>query len=165
MNCGCTWQRVLAVFATGVVFCGVIAVLLLGAPPITVAATEEHHDWTLFGGSVERNMVNLTEKNVPTAWDVKSGKNIKWVADLGSKAYGGPIISGGKIFIGTNNDNARNPRDREKGTNLPIDKGIIMCFDEATGARASVPAPSSRGSASGTSATAARSSAPPPRAS
>ena len=30
-------------------------------------------------------------------------KNVKWSQALGTKAYGGPIISGGKIFVGTNN--------------------------------------------------------------
>src|SRR5437899_8017877 len=68
----------------------------------------------MFGGSVQRNMVNTVEKNMPTDWDVKTGKGIKWVAELGSKAYGGPVISGGKIFIGTNNDRPRNPRDTNK---------------------------------------------------
>ena len=83
-------------------------------------------------------MVNLVDKDVPTEWDVKTGKNIKWMAELGSKAYGGPIIADGKIFIGTNNDRPRNPRDTEADPNNPakkigIDKGIVMCFNEADG--------------------------------
>jgi outer membrane protein assembly factor BamB len=99
-------------------------------PPAEAKADEAKGEtgraWPMFGGTVHRNMVNLVEKDMPTAWDVKTKKNIKWVADLGSKAYGGPVISGGKILIGTNNDR---PRDlKVKG-----DKGIIMCFDEATG--------------------------------
>jgi outer membrane protein assembly factor BamB len=140
MNCGCTWQRLLAVLATGVVFSGVVAVLLLAAPPITTAAAAEaHHEWPLFGGTPQRNMVNLVEKNILTDWAVKDekkkieAKNIKWVADLGSKAYGGPVIADGKIFIGTNNDRPRNPRDTDPDTKLAIDKSIIMCFEEATG--------------------------------
>jgi outer membrane protein assembly factor BamB len=90
--------------------------------------------WPLFGGSVFRNMVNNVDKNVPTEWSVEPGqqKNIKWAATLGSKAYGGPVVAGGKVFIGTNNDAPRNPRDRDK-EGRPIDKGIIMCFRESGG--------------------------------
>src|SRR5207302_1138788 len=80
----------------------------------------------MYGGGLQRNMANLTETNMPIAWDVAKGTNIKWSAKLGSKAYGGPIISGGKVFIGTNNDNPRDPK-------IKGDKGIVMCFDEATG--------------------------------
>src|SRR5260221_9138579 len=44
-------------------------------------------------------------------------------------------MSVGKIFVGTNNDATRNPRDtnKAKAQPTPIDKGILMCFDEATG--------------------------------
>ena len=42
----------------------------------------------------QRNLVNLVEKNIPPTGASRTGteKNIKWSADLGSKAYGGPII-------------------------------------------------------------------------
>jgi outer membrane protein assembly factor BamB len=52
--------------------------------------------------------------------------NIKWVVKPGSNAYGGPVIAGGKVFIGTNNENPRNPK-------IKGDKGVVMCFDEKTG--------------------------------
>jgi outer membrane protein assembly factor BamB len=82
--------------------------------------------WPMFGGSLQRNMVNTFEKNIPTDWDVESGKNIKWAAKLGSRAYGGPVISGGKVFVGTNNGSPRNPK-------IIGDKGIVMCFRESDG--------------------------------
>jgi outer membrane protein assembly factor BamB len=84
--------------------------------------------WPLFGGSLSRNLVNTVDKDIPQDFDVAKGKagNIKWSVNLGSKAYGGPIISGGKIFIGTNNGQ---PRDAK----LKGDKGVMMCFEEATG--------------------------------
>jgi outer membrane protein assembly factor BamB len=72
--------------------------------------------------------VNLTAKNVPTDWSVEEGKfkNIRWMAELGTKAYGGPVIADGKVFFGTNNGN---PRDKAvKGS-----KAILMCFDEESG--------------------------------
>jgi outer membrane protein assembly factor BamB len=61
---------------------------------------------------------------------------VLWKAQLGSRSYGGPIISGGKIFVGTNNKGARNPRDTRKnaeGEVETLDKGILMCFEEKTG--------------------------------
>jgi outer membrane protein assembly factor BamB len=84
--------------------------------------------WPLWGGSVQRNLVNLVEQNIATDWSVAKGKekNIKWSQPLGSKAYGGPIIAGGKIFIGTNNQRPRNKA-------VHGDKGILMCFRESDG--------------------------------
>src|SRR3712207_3683451 len=62
--------------------------------------------WPMFGGTPRRNLVNLAEKNIPDDWSFKEGKekNFKWAAQLGTLAYGGPVVSGGKIFVGTNND-------------------------------------------------------------
>lgn len=92
-------------------------------------------DWTMYGGTTARNMVNTTEKDLPVTWDVDEKKGVKWVADLGSKAYGGPIIANGQVFIGTNNEN---PRDKkwnfiDKKTGLLVDLGVVMSFEEASG--------------------------------
>lgn len=83
-------------------------------------------DWVTWGGKPNRNMVNTTEKNLPDEWDVASGKNVKWVADLGSQAYGNPIIAGGKVYVGTNNEGLRDPK-------VTGDKGNILCFRESDG--------------------------------
>jgi outer membrane protein assembly factor BamB len=90
-------------------------------------------DHTMFGGTVARNMVNTIDKNVADNFD-PNGPNVLWKAGLGSRAYGGPIISGGKVFVGTNNESAtpRNKRDLEKNGD-PIDRGVLLCFDEKTG--------------------------------
>ena len=52
--------------------------------------------------------------------------HVLWTADLGSKAYGGPVVADGKIFVGTNNQKPRDPK-------VVGDKGIVMCFEEKTG--------------------------------
>ncbi len=83
-------------------------------------------DWVLFGGTLQRNFVNTNEKNIAEDWDVETKKNIKWSANLGSKAYGGPIVAGGKVFVGTNN---AKPRDKA----IKGDTGVLMCFDEKSG--------------------------------
>src|SRR4026209_2797784 len=80
-------------------------------------------DWTMFGGTPSRNFVSTVAKNLPAKWNVEKGENILWSADLGSKAYGGPIVAGGRIFVGTNNGKPRDPKDRDaKGA--PIDLGV-----------------------------------------
>jgi outer membrane protein assembly factor BamB len=103
------------------------------------------NDHPMFGGNLHRNMVDLNAKfGAVQLMPVKDGDKVtkeadavvKWQAALGSRAYGGPVISGGKVFVGTNNDVPRNPRDQMKtpdGEVQPIDKGILMCFDEANG--------------------------------
>jgi outer membrane protein assembly factor BamB len=101
------------------------------------AANGGPNDHTMFGGTPDRNMVNLTAKNVPAKFNLDSPDDLVWKADLGSKAYGGPIVAGGRVYVGTNNQNPRNKRDVTKnadGDPEPADKGIVMCFDEKTGA-------------------------------
>ena len=82
-------------------------------------------DWPMWGGSPERNMVSLM-KGLPTSWDVKATKNVKWVAELGAQSYGNPVVAGGQVYAGTNNERPRNPR--EGG-----DRGVLMCFRESDG--------------------------------
>jgi outer membrane protein assembly factor BamB len=82
-------------------------------------------DWTTWGGSPDRNMVS-DETAIPESWDIKAGTNIKWKAQLGSQTYGNPVISRGRVFIGTNNGGERRPE-------IKGDKGIVLCLDERTG--------------------------------
>ncbi|HSU68160.1 MAG TPA: PQQ-binding-like beta-propeller repeat protein [Tepidisphaeraceae bacterium] len=57
-------------------------------------------------------------------------KNVKWVAKLGTQTYGNPTVSGGKVFLGTNNGW---PHYRE---DLTGDYGVLLALDQATGKRA-----------------------------
>src|SRR5207237_6626188 len=103
-------------------------------PAKQAAGKAATHPWPLFGGQLSRNMANTAERNVPTKWNTAKGKekNILWSADLGSKAYGGPVVADGKVFVGTNNVRPRDKRFvNEKG--MPIDMGILMCFAESDG--------------------------------
>jgi len=95
------------------------------------AAVYPAGDLNMWGGTPHRNMVSA-EKNAPTDWDMAEKKNVKWVAKLGSKAYGNPIISNGQVIVGTNNEAAYD----KKYTNADgeaIDGGVVMAFDEKTG--------------------------------
>lgn len=90
---------------------------------------------SMFGHDVTRNMVNPTAKNLPEKPE-PDGANQLWKATLGSRAYGGPTIGFGKVLVGTNNDSPRNKRDTVKnadGDEVPVDRGVLMCFDEKTG--------------------------------
>jgi len=80
--------------------------------------------WPMWGGTPDRNMVS--NQTVVSSWDVKTGKNVKWVAGLGSQSYGNPTVAGGQIYAGTNNELVRDPK--EGG-----DRGVLMCFRESDG--------------------------------
>ena len=79
-------------------------------------------DWPAWGGNdLGRNMyaraTGLPEtfdagktKAGSDEIDLKTTKNVKWVAKLGSQAYGNPTIANGKIFLGTNNETPRSPK-------------------------------------------------------
>jgi outer membrane protein assembly factor BamB len=82
-------------------------------------------DWPMWGGTPDRNMVSAM-KGLPTDWDIKTKKNVKWVADLGSQSYGNPVVAGGFVFVGTNNEGMRDPKQ-------PGDRGVLMAFRETTG--------------------------------
>jgi outer membrane protein assembly factor BamB len=82
-------------------------------------------DWPMWGGTPDRNMVS-DATGLPTEWDVKTGKNIKWVASLGSQSYGNPVVASGVVLIGTNNEAMRDPKQ-------PGDRGVLMAFRESNG--------------------------------
>jgi outer membrane protein assembly factor BamB len=93
------------------------------------AAVETVHDaCPMFGGTVHRNMVNTVDTGIADNFSVQPGqeKDVKWQAQLGSTAYGGPVIAGGKVFVGTNNEKPRDPK-------VTDDKGVLMCFRESDG--------------------------------
>ena len=80
---------------------------------------------SMWGFTPSRNLVS-DEKDLPEKWDPETGLNIKWRASLGSQTYAGPILIGGKVFVGTNNQGLRNPK-------LTGDRGVIMAFRESDG--------------------------------
>jgi outer membrane protein assembly factor BamB len=91
--------------------------------------------WPMYGGSPGRNMVNLKDKYNFGPIDPLKGLPLRWKADLGTRSFAQPVVAGGKVFVGTNNERPRNRRDEvfRDGEFEPIDKGVLMCFDSATG--------------------------------
>lgn len=94
-------------------------------------------DWPVWGGNTSRNFYSPEQgllsdfepgrlKRGTEEVDFATTRNVKWVAKLGSQAYGNPTVANGRVFVGTNNESPRDPRF--KG-----DRGILLCLDEKTG--------------------------------
>ena len=102
---------------------GVVITLLLGI--VSIGTAEDLPQW---GEKHSRNMVSI-ETGLIETFDLDSQENIKWVAPLGSETWSTPIAAQGKVLIGTNNNQPRDPR--HKG-----DRGVLMCLNENDGSLA-----------------------------
>ena len=83
-------------------------------------------DQPQWGEAWSRNMVSK-ERGLPDSFDPKTGRNIKWTAQLGSQTHSTPIIANGRIYIGSNNNEPRDPKHQGY-------RGVFICLDEETGA-------------------------------
>jgi outer membrane protein assembly factor BamB len=99
--------------------------IALGGLSLVALSDPGSGDWPMWGGTADRNMVS-SMKGLPTTWDLKTKKNVKWIAELGSQAYGNPVVASGMVFVGTNNEAMRDP-------NIKGDKGVLMAFRESDG--------------------------------
>ncbi|MHB8898394.1 MAG: outer membrane protein assembly factor BamB family protein [Thermoguttaceae bacterium] len=96
-------------------------------------------DWPRWCGHTDGNMISW-EKGLPDSFepgrkdpkgdsiDLATTRKVRWVAKLGSNAYGNPTVSQGRVFVGTDDlllaEDSR--FDRTKG-------GLLRCFSEKTG--------------------------------
>lgn len=114
-----------------------LSVTLVSVGAALLAARAAANDWPQWGGGPSRNMVSADKAPLPAEatvaepaegdkLDPAATKNVKWAVRLGSQTYGNPTVAGGRVFVGTNNDPPRDPRHQG-------DRGVLMCFDEATG--------------------------------
>lgn len=118
-------MRIAAIFATAALF-GTTH------PPHSAAG-----DWPQWGRTPTRNMVS-PQTGIPATFkagepqgdnetiELAGTQNVKWVAKLGSQAYGNPTVANGRIFVGTNNESPRLPK-------IDGDHGIVYCLNEADG--------------------------------
>ncbi len=95
-------------------------------------------DWPQWGGNDPGRNMYSPAKGLPVNfdpgklkpgtedYDLKTAKNTKWIAKVGTQTYGNTTVSGGKVFVGTNNET---PRDKKHAG----DRSIMMVFDEKTG--------------------------------
>jgi outer membrane protein assembly factor BamB len=107
-------------------FAALAAALVFGLLATTrTRAAGGSGDWPMWGGTAIRNMVS-DMRGLPTTWDIQTKKNVRWMATLGSQSYGNPVVAGGKVFVGTNNEGLRDPKQ-------PGDRGVLMAFSEKDG--------------------------------
>ncbi|CAN5762980.1 hypothetical protein BH11VER1_BH11VER1_31820 [soil metagenome] len=96
--------------------------LLVVALLAVAARAADQPQW---GTAWTRNMVS-TETHLAADFDPVTGKNIRWTADLGTETHGTPMVASGRVYIGTNNANPRDPKHQG-------DRGVLMCLDEKDG--------------------------------
>jgi len=89
-------------------------------------------DWPEWCGQPSRNMAAMSDQRLPD-WadcgvendagevDLQSTRNVKWVARLGRLTTGSPVVSQGRVFIGTTWENGKD--------------ACFVCLDEETGRR------------------------------
>ncbi len=82
-------------------------------------------DWPMLGRDATRNPVS-PETNAPVNWDLATGKNIRWKAALGTVAFADPIVAGGLVWIGSNNQPPNDPP-------LANVAATLRCFRESDG--------------------------------
>ena len=115
------------------------------AAPAATASADLQGDWPCWGGNNGSRNMYSPAKNLPDHFDVgkyKSGsedvdpattKNVKWAAKLGSQAFGNVVVAGGKVFIGTNNENPRDPHHLGDHSILLVPRRKDRRFSLATG--------------------------------
>lgn len=96
--------------------------------PEPVSSRAPAGEWPMFGGSPVRN--HVASGKLPTDWDIESRRNVAWSVKLGTVAYSSPVVSGGKVFVGTNNGAGHDPRRPKEQ-----DYSCLICFNAATGQR------------------------------
>lgn len=82
-------------------------------------------DQPQWGEPYTRNMISQ-ETNLPVSFDPTTGDRILWSASMGGGSYSSPIVAKGKVFVGSNNSDPRDPR--HKG-----DRGVMLCLNETDG--------------------------------
>jgi hypothetical protein len=92
--------------------CGRMRILCTGVLLAAGAGAVSGKDWPEWCGQPSRNMAAKSDQRLPD-WadcsvendagevDLLSTKNVKWVAKLGHLTTGSPVVSQGKVFIGT----------------------------------------------------------------
>ena len=112
--------------------CGRMSILCTGVLLAAGAGAVSGKDWPEWCGQPSRNMAAKSDQRLPD-WadcgvdndagevDLQSTKNVKWVAKLGRRTTGSPVVSGGRVFIGTTWEDGK--------------EACFLCLDEETGRR------------------------------
>jgi hypothetical protein len=107
-----------------------MSVLCVGVFLAVGAGAAGAEDWPQWCGQTSRNMAAKSDLSLPDSADcgvendagevdLQSTKNVKWVARLGHRTTGSPVVSQGRVFIGTTWKNGKD--------------ACFLCLDEETG--------------------------------
>ncbi|MGO8747468.1 MAG: hypothetical protein ACLQNE_15900 [Thermoguttaceae bacterium] len=110
--------------------CGRMTILCAGVLLSAGAGAVSANDWPEWCGQPSRNMAAKSEQRLPDSadctaendagdMDLRSTKNVKWVAKLGHLTTGSPVVSRGKVFLGTLWEDGKD--------------ACFLCLDEETG--------------------------------
>ncbi len=89
------------------------------------AGRAQGSDCPQWGEKYTRNMVS-DEKGLPSSFNIETGDHVKWSVPVGSQGYGTPVTAQGKVLIGANNADQRDPRHQG-------DRGVLLCLNESDG--------------------------------
>ncbi len=114
---------------------GKMGTLCIGVLLAVGAGTVRGKDWPEWCGQPSRNMAVTSDQRLPDRADcgtlndagqvdLQSTKNVKWVARVGRLTTGSPVVSGGRVFIGTTWEDGK--------------EACLLCLDEKTGKRLGV---------------------------
>ncbi len=92
---------------------------------LTLSCKAQGTDSPQWGQKHSRNMIS-GEKGLPSFFNPETGENLKWSVSIGNGAYATPVVADGKVLIGANNVDERDPK--HKG-----DRGILLCLNESDG--------------------------------
>ena len=110
--------------------CGRVIILCTGVLLAAGTGAVSGKDWPEWCGQASRNMSAKSDQRLPD-WadcaaendagevDLQSTKNVKWVAKLGQLTTGSPVVSQGKVIVGTTWEDGK--------------EACFLCFDEETG--------------------------------
>ncbi|MCE9629162.1 MAG: PQQ-binding-like beta-propeller repeat protein [Planctomycetia bacterium] len=113
-------------------FALVIGTILLAAVPAWGG------DWPQWGGSATRNL-SAEERDLPASFhpgkrrrdrlglDPTTSKNVRWVVRIGGENYSSAVVAGGRVYVGTNDEDIDDPRFET------TEGGVLLCLDEKSG--------------------------------
>lgn len=123
-----------------------LVLLVSGTEPIrsqppqeSAIGTPTAFDGDLWGGSPRRNNVRQG-RHLPRDWEIgkfdrqtklwlpEGARNVRWTVPIGTQTYSSPIVTRGRVFLGSNNGAGLLPRFPAK-----VDLGTMLCFRESTG--------------------------------
>lgn len=105
-----------------------LALLLAACPAVGQILPKNQpcsESWPMLGLRTERNAV-CDFAEVPAFWDIGDKVNVRGRIGVGSFSMGGPVVTDGKVLVGSNNANTLRPE-------ITGEAGVLLCFEDRSG--------------------------------